>query len=86
VGNNILNSKNNNSLEEGIMIKDTRIKQVREIPKEGTWLPIPSAMEKLGLSYNSLYQKVRLGSIGAINWQGVTLINIITTEKNNEKN
>jgi hypothetical protein len=67
------------------MIKDTRIKQVKEIPKEGIWLPIPSAMEKLGLSYNSLYQKVRLGSIEAINWQGVTLINIVITEKNSKQ-
>ena len=59
------------------MIKDKRIKKVEDVPGKGQWLTISSASKKLKIPYNTLYYRVRAGDIEAINWQGITLINVI---------
>jgi predicted site-specific integrase-resolvase len=54
------------------------IKGLKRVPRYpgDEWIPLKEAIKRLGITYPTLYQRVRMGLLEAVNWAGVTFVKI----------
>ena len=58
------------------MIRDSRIEEVMKLPRDGKWATLKDALTHYKISYAILYMRIRMGKVRAVNWRGITFVEL----------